>query len=213
MNDAIEEFEFDSLAINLAAVLAILGIFLVMLEWRIYRRGSLASWSVRELLVLVFVIAAPCSWWRYKQQQWLAEQEVIQSLPSGSCDVSQASARPAWVTRIAGRERLMMFDRVRWVYWPSETDDRELTSLAEPLSAFKSLEGMSFDSDGKSDAGLAAVLGFINPPKIDIPSTRVTGTAHATVASWMPSSAYSRAARNLMMPAWRQSRLKRSSNS
>ena len=176
----VSSFDGGALAIDASISVSAVIALLAVLEFLRRQRGSLTRWYLRDLLTGISLVAAGLCWWNYNKRQWAIEQQAIAALPDGACLVSPL-ARPVWLSRIVGRERLFIFDRVTWLSWRDDVDDRTILSLAENIGLLSSLEGMTFYGTLISDVGLSAALESTAPPSIDLPDAAVTGVGLAVL--------------------------------
>jgi hypothetical protein len=149
------------------AMLLMLGWFAVALvfRWRF-------QFSIRSLLVLVVVIAVPCSWMAAEMKKAREQAEAINKLDAiviyGDAGDSSATAAPprgtVWLRTLLGNE--FFYDAVR-VDLNSDTRMDRLKELAQ-------LHILILSGDDVTDAGLQHLEGLTQVRKLALVGTKVT---------------------------------------
>ena len=145
----------------LIAVAVVGGAMLVMLGWFIV--ALVFRWrfqfSIRSLLVLVVVVALPCSWLAVEMKKAKKQKAAVEAIVELKASVyydylNDANFRdprplgPAWLQSLLGVDFFARVDRV--FFYGSRVTDADL----EHLTALNELQLLSFAKTAVTDAGL-----------------------------------------------------------
>ena len=146
------------------AMLFMLGWFVVSLvfRWRF-------QFSIRSLMVLVVIVAIPCSWLAVEIKKAREQQEVVNEIPYVIYDFENhdAEPRPLWVRHLLGDD--FFGSPVQANPSTSDTDAR-----LEHISGLSQLEGLRLMDTEITDAGLAHLQGLTKLRWLQLDNTAVT---------------------------------------
>ena len=149
-----------------AALGIIVAAFGIWLTVRLVNRGKIPSARFCVCVVLVIAFGALSIWLpSYREQQ------VIQMIEARGGSASTERLGPYWLRWLVGKDRMKVFDRVRWVGLESSTNT---DAVLARLSGLTNLKFISLDGTMLTDAGLAHLSGLPNLNELYLKGTTVT---------------------------------------
>ena len=150
-----------AMAVVAVTMLFILLWFIASLLFR-----SRFQFSIRSLLVLVVVVAIPCSW---MMQEIKRQRKAVAAINESGGQVSwYGPFGPIWLTRLLGDD---FFLAVYSVQWPGpQVTDADL----EHLTGLKQVRLLLLDSTQVSDAGLEKLKGLKQLEILSLNETKIT---------------------------------------
>jgi hypothetical protein len=167
-----------ALALNLATALVICGVVAGLHEWWRRRRQRFCQFHLRDLLLLVLIVAAALGYWRTLLTETSRESKLVRSLERDGFLMDIRCHAPVWLCRLIGVERLHWFYRVESVTGPYEShadssssgkiDGDEVSASSDPIENLRdAAEGFAhlrqiclIDPDDAALEELAGLAGF-----------------------------------------------------
>jgi len=181
------EFRPATLAMDVAAAVAILAALGAAVEWRRRRHHRAWQFSLGEVLLLTLFVAGVLGWWQYNRRCFQREKELM-AISRAEYDVrgdGQMKCRgPVWLRKLAGAGNLKAFHRVTEVSLrDAQCSDEQISqSFQEIRSLLACPESLHLRSKYLTDAGLAHLAEFPHLRSLTIDSRRVTDAGLEHVA-------------------------------
>jgi hypothetical protein len=155
------EFWPATLALDVAAALAILAALGTAVEWRRRRHHRAWQFSLGEILLLTLFIAGALGWWQYNRLCLQRERELGSIAYPEFAIVAEGQfdyRGPIWLRRLAGAGNLTAFHRVTGLYLGcAALEDDNLRHHVQRIRALTCLESLWIDSLHVTNDGLAHV--------------------------------------------------------
>lgn len=161
----------------------------VLFRWRF-------QFSIRSLLVLVVVVAIPCSWLAAEMKRAREQREAVAEIEklNGAVEYDlpqyfdslppppppQRPPEPAWLLKLLGGD---FFGDVVFVGYADEAADADLVQLKE----FKHLQSLYLGGTKVTDAGLAHITGLTQLQKLSLQNTKVTDVGRGKLHEALPT--------------------------
>jgi len=174
------DFRPATLALDAAAVLAVLAALGAAVEWRRRRHHRVWQFGLAEILLLTLFIAGLLGWYQHNRLQLEREKELAW-YPDAEHNVdtwvhgSVEYCGPVWLRRLAGASNLRAFYRVTEVSLglPS-LDDEQLRQRVQEIGALPYLKSLEICSGQVTDAGLSHLAQLPHLRELFLATSRVT---------------------------------------
>lgn len=183
------EFTFSPfyLFLDMLVCLAIICIAASLFEWRRRYRTRLFQFTLRELLLLVLIVAGVFSWWRVHHNRRMRELELVKSYRLGMSWVEEYRG-PKILAKLLGTERLDDFKLQTEYDCDSVFYQTEVVQCILRLKECAGLEKITigdgiYEQQGfVTDEMLAELTPLTNLHSLDIPCSKITDTGMETIS-------------------------------